>query len=125
MSRRLEATPPILVAALTLVLLPACGGDADAPVGTYAAACDLPATITFKPDGVAEINRNFCEGYAVERWSYAVDGDTLQLAPEGKLGDSSKVQIELLISSPDELTPTDSVDFLTCNNCDTQVWKKQ
>ena len=116
-----------IVVTLTLCLLPACTGEVTgAPVGIYAAACDPLATIDFKPSGVAEINVNFCEGYAVEAWSYAVEGDALQLAPEGKLGNPGTAQVEFEISGPEELTPTSGSSFLTCNNCTgSEVWLKQ
>jgi hypothetical protein len=116
-----------IVVALTLFLLPACSSeDAAAPVGIYAAACDPPATINFKPGGVADINRNFCEGYAVEAWSYALEGDTLKLAPEDKLEDPGTVHIEFRISGPAELTPTSDTNFLTWGNCGGgEVWLKQ
>ena len=126
MSRHTQTTHPIVVA-LTLFVLPACTGEVrGAPVGIYAAACDPLATIDFKPGGVAEINVNFCEGYAVEAWSYAVEGDALQLAPEGKLGNPGTVQVEFRISGSNELTPMSESGFLTCNNCTgSEVWLKQ
>jgi hypothetical protein len=127
LSLRAHTAHPIVVVALTLSLLPACSGEeTSAPVGIYAAACDPLATIDFKPGGVAEINRNYCEGYAVEAWSYALEGDALQLAPEGKLGDPGTVHVEFRVSGPAELTPTSESGFLTCNNCaGSEVWLKQ
>lgn len=116
-----------MIATLAVFFLPACVGDETADhAGIYAAACDPLVTIDFKPDGVAEINRNFCEGYGVETWSYAVEDDKLTLAPEGKLGDPGMVHVEFRISGPTELTPTSESGFLTCNNCDgSEVWLKQ
>lgn len=127
MSPLAQSAHRIVVAALALFLLPACADEEiAAPVGIYAAACDSLATIEFKPGGVAVINHNYCEGYAVETWSYALDSDALQLAPEGKLGDPGTVHVEFRISGPDELTPTSESDFITCNNCTgSEVWLKQ
>lgn len=108
--------------ALVLVLLNAC--DADAPTGTYASACDSSATIEFLSPGAATVDRNFCEGYAVEAWEYDIDGDTLEMAPKGQLGSDNPVLFQ--ISGPDQITAISGTDFFTCGNCSgKEVWKKQ
>jgi len=123
MSLRTLAARAIIVT-LTVLFLPACSGEEF--VGIYAAACDSFATIDFKPGGVADVNRNFCEGYEVEVWNYVLEDDTLELAPEGKLGDTSFVQVKFRISGPAELTPISESSFITCNNCTgSELWVKQ
>jgi hypothetical protein len=116
-----------IVVFLTLFFVPGCSSeDIAAPIGIYAAACDPLVTIDIKPAGVAEINRNFCEGIGVEVWNYALEGDTIQFALEGKLGNPGTVHVEFRISSPTELTPLKESAFLTCNNCaGNEIWVKQ
>jgi len=123
MSRPTRIAHPIMIA-VSAMLVTACS-DEDL-TGTYAAACDPLVTIHFQAGGVADVNRNFCEGYGSEAWDYAVDGDTVQMALKGKLFDSSSVQVKLEISSADELTALSDTGFLTCNNCSgNEVWTKK
>lgn len=105
-----------------VVLLGGC--DEDAPTGTYAAACDASATIEFLGHGATAVNRNFCEGYAVEAWEYDVNGDTLEMALKGRLGFDNPVLFQ--ISCPEQLTAIDGTAVFTCGNCSGKdVWKKQ
>jgi hypothetical protein len=56
-----------------------------------------------------------------------VEGDELQLAPEGRLGDyGGAIHVFFRISGPDALTPMENDDILTCNRCDSAVvWRKR
>jgi hypothetical protein len=96
------------------------------PEGLYAPTCDANATIDFQSGGVAEVNRNYCEGYAREPWDFRVEGDVLTLAPPGKLGDPSVVQEEYEITSPTELTLSSEGSFIACSTCVRgDTWVKQ
>jgi len=123
----------VAVIPLAALALPACGSDgteepqgATIPSGTYAASCDTLATIDFQQNGVADVNRNLCEGYARELWDYTVDGDVLSMAPQGKLGDPDIVQETFEISAPGELVQLRDTSFIACGNCQKgDSWKQQ
>ena len=129
---RLRPRLHVLVTLVALALT-GCGSDgteeddgATVPPGTYAASCDTLATIEFQPDGVADVNRNLCEGYAPEQWDYSVDGDVLSMAPQGKLGDPDIVQETFEITAPGELVQQREESFIACGNCQKgDIWTRQ
>lgn len=111
-----QMIPPIAVVFLAVVIT---GCNADAPTGTYSAACDSSATIDFEGNS-AIVTSNFCEGYGVEKWDYTVDGDTLELT----LG--SRDPVVFRITGPEELKAIKNTDGLTCGNCvGGEVWTRK
>ena len=114
------------VALVTLAALGLAACGSEVPSGKYAASCDELATIDFKEDGVADVNRNLCEGYAPEVWDYEVDGDVLTMAPQGKLGDPDIVQETFEMTEPGELLQLRESSFIACGNCRKgDVWVEQ
>ena len=121
-------TPRIALSLLALagLALAACGGDvtaegdpgtASAPIGTYISTCDAAATIDFQEGGAAQVNENFCEGYGEQPWDYAVEGNILTMAPQGKLGASGIVQETFEIVGPSEIVLRSETSSITCGNC--------
>lgn len=116
------------VTLLVAATITGCSGADGEPAdltGTYVSECDPAATIEIEGEGSAVVNRNQCEGYAIEDWDYRVEGGELVMSIAGQLDDPQKVKERFEIGA-DELVLVSGTSFIACGNCgDGDVWVKQ